>query len=264
MLLNLWLDQPVWLIVASLSGLFLGAVALLCLLPQVPVLRPRVLRLGSGVVAPYFGSVSVLLALLIGFVANDAWERQRQATRIVNAERASLLAIHDLSLATISDMRAIRERLAAYADALIADEWPKMLDGESSARASAALGDLLRAVADPRVGVEGGAVAHAALLDAAMNLRAARGDRLALSETRGNQSKWITLLVLAGLTLAALWLVHMDKPWALATTLLLFTIGIVTTFSVIALNERPFDGVLALEPTAIVSARAAMAAGRAE
>lgn len=258
MILAYWLDQPVWLIFALLAALFAAATALFCLAANLRFTRPGMLKLGTGIVAPYFSAVSVLLALLTGFVANDAWERQRQAVKIVQSEKTNLLAVHDLSLATASDMSMIRARLLTYAETLIDDEWPKMTDGTSSARAGEALGLLLQAVADPRHAAEAGPVAHAALLDSVMNLRTARGERLALSDAQGDQSKWLTLMVLAGLTSVALGLTHMAHPWAQGVTLILFSIAMVTTLGVIALHERPFDGPLALSSGPLQAARAAM------
>ena len=58
-------------------------------------------RLGAGMVPTYFTAIATLLALLTGFVANDAWERQRSASRVLQAERANALAVYDLSLASV-------------------------------------------------------------------------------------------------------------------------------------------------------------------
>ncbi|GJD95639.1 bestrophin-like domain [Methylobacterium iners] len=259
MILGAWLDQPVWLIFTLLGASFAVVSGLLWLVSNLRPTQPLLRRLGLGIVAPYFNAISVMLALLTSFVANDAWERQRQASRIVQSERTNLLAAHDLSLATASDMSDIRKRLLAYAEALIADEWPRMTEGASSNAAGEALGALMQAVADPRHTTEAGAPAHAALLDAVMNLRAARGERLALSDAQGDQSKWLTLMVLAGLTLIALALIHVDKPVPQAVTLLLFSAAMVTTLGVIALHERPFDGPLALSAAPLESARMVMA-----
>lgn len=59
----------------------------------------------------------------------------------------------------------------------------------------------------------------------------------------------------------AIGLVHLERPWAQAATLLMFSIAMVTTLGVIALHERPFDGPLAIGPESIRAARLAMAAG---
>jgi hypothetical protein len=69
-------------------------------------------------------------------------------------------------------------------------------------------------------------------------------------------------MVLAGLTLVAIGLVHLERPVAQVTTLMLFAIAMVTTLGVVALHERPFDGPLAMSPAPIERAKAVMVEGR--
>ncbi|CAO4164480.1 bestrophin-like domain [Methylorubrum aminovorans] len=262
MILGLWLDQPVWLMFTLLAGVFLAICAGLSLLTNLPWTKEGVRRLAAGIVPPYIAVVAVLLALLTGFVANDAWERQRQASRVVQAERSHALAVYDLSIASAPDMSGLRTALFAYLEAVVTEEWPSMAaTGASAPNAGQALGRLLQVAADPRNAKEAGEATHAALLDAVMQLRSARSERLALSSARSDESKWLTLLVLAALTLTAIALVHCERPLAQGATLFLFSAAMVTTLGVVALHERPFDGPLALSPEPIRLARAAMEAG---
>lgn len=259
MILTYWLDQPVWLMFALLAALVLGASALIWLASNLQATRPAMLKLGTGIVAPYFTAISVLLALLAGFVANDSWERHRQASRIVQTERANATAVIDLSLASVSDMREIRARLAAYLDAVTSQEWPLMAEtGDAAPQAGIALGALLQAVADPKVAREAGQSVQQTLLDTVMALRNARGERLALANASDDQSKWLNLLALAGLTLIAIGLIHQDKPAAEAATLVLFSLAVITTLGVVALHARPFDGPMAVSAKPLVEARAAI------
>ena len=132
MILSLWLDQPVWLMFTLLAVPILGLCAVLWLLTVWRRSRPLMQSCGTGIVAPYFSAISVMLALLTGFVANDAWERQRQASRVVQSERANARAVYDLSIATASDMSGIRASLAEYLDAVIGEEWAAMISGWSA------------------------------------------------------------------------------------------------------------------------------------
>ena len=260
MILGLWLDQPIWAMFAWLAAPFAALSLALCLVSGLRFTRPGVLWASRGIVAPYFSAISVLLALLTGFVANDAWERQRAAARVVQAERADARAVHDLSLASVSDMRNIRSALQAYLDAVVQEEWPRMGEGSYSPEASRRLGLLLEAVAAPVIATEAGPATHSALLSAAMALRAARGERLALSDASSDETKWLVLLILAGLTLTALSLVHAERLPAQATSLILFSVAMVATLGLVALHERPFDGPLALSAEPLRIALAAMQA----
>jgi hypothetical protein len=258
MFFGFWLDQPLWAMFAILAVPFAALSGLLWLATRLRRTRPLMVRLGAGMVPTYFTAIATLLALLTGFVANDAWERQRAASRTLQAERANALAVHDLSLASVTDMRNIREALAAYLDVVIKLEWPRMSEGGSAPEAGAGLRRLLEAVSDPKITAEAGAPVHAALLNAAMALRADRGERLALSRSASDETKWLTLLVLAGLTLVALGLVHTGFPAAQGTVLVTFSLAMVTTLGLIALHERPFDGPLAMSPEPLIIAHTAV------
>ncbi len=135
-----------------------------------------------------------------------------------------------------------------------------MGEGSYSPEASRRLGLLLEAVAAPVIATEAGSATHSALLSAAMALRAARGERLALSDASSDETKWLVLLILAGLTLTALSLVHAERPPAQATSLILFSVAMVATLGLVALHERPFDGPLALSAEPLRIALAAMQA----
>lgn len=253
MLIEWWLDRPVPLIYGLLAALLVTTAAALLLLTSAPRSRGWAGRFG-GVVAPFFGAVSVLFGLLTGFLANDAWERNRQAGRAILAERDAAVALYDLSLATVSDMSGLRTALRGYLDAVVGDEWERQRDGFSSPKAKTALTALTREVADPRLAAQSGLVSHAALLDLVGRIRTARGDRLALAEQYSDQAKWWTVILLALLTQVGLALVHLDKPRAQGAALAVFSAAAVAAIGLVAIKERPFDGPLGLAPTALVEA----------
>ncbi|KMO40234.1 hypothetical protein VQ03_14455 [Methylobacterium tarhaniae] len=262
MILGFWLDLPVWLVFSLLAAYVFGVCAVISLVTNLPWTRPWIGRISIGIAPTYIGVLAVLLALLTGFVANDAWERQRAASRVVQAERAHALAVYDLSHAAAPDMSDLRKALAGYLDAVIDAEWPAMAEtGRGVPQAGEALARLLQAAADPRTGAEAGQPAQSALLAAVMGLRSARGERLALVASEQDETKWLTLLVLAGLTMVSIGLVHWERPAAQIVTLFLFAAAMVTTLGVIALHERPFDGPMALKPESLRVARSIVVAG---
>lgn len=244
-MIDLWFDQPVWAILALLAGLLVGVAAVIRWVTFGRWTRPWALSL-AGVVAPFFSSIAILFGLLTGFVANDAWDRTKQASRAILTERDALVGVHDLSVATVSDMSAIRGAERRYIHSVINDEWQRMRDGQSSAEAAQRLGELLREVSDPKITTEAGQPAHAALLDLSLKVRSARSDRLALSQQQSDETKWLTVLILAVLTELALGLVHLERARAQLAALLLFSAAATTALGLIAIRERPFDGPLRL------------------
>ncbi len=253
MIFDIWLDLPVWGIFLALAVVFAASAALIHWLCFGEPMRARAHSL-SGVVAPFFGSVAVLFSLLTGFLANEVWDRNRQAGRAVLAEREGLLALHAISIAAASDMDGIRTAARAYAEALIQDEWPRMREQESSEKAGQALLDLLTGASAPQVGVEAGSAAQNALLSTVLRLRGARYDRLAVSGDQTDRTKWAAVVVLALITQAAIAIVHLDKPKAQLAALSIFSAAVIMTLGLIAIRERPFDGPLRLSPAPLQEA----------
>lgn len=262
-MLGFWLEQPIWLMFLILAAGFLLVVALIHAASFSPWTRGHATRL-EGVAASYFSAPAVLLALLTGFVANDTWERQRQASRVVQSESDDVLAVQDLAVAAASDTTAIRRALRLYVQAVVTDEWPRMAQGRASGNAADALGALLREVADPRIATEAGAPAQSALLGSVLRIRGDRGERLSINQHRVDDTKWLALLILGVLTQMAIGIVHLDRPRAQLAALAIFTAGLISTLGLVAVHEWPFDGPAAIRPTALEAASSRIAASLGE
>jgi hypothetical protein len=198
----------------------------------------------TGVVAPFFGAVSVLFALLTSFLANDVGDRNRQAWRAVHTESSAAMSVHTLSVASASDMAAIRVALRDYLQSVVRDEWRAMAEDGASSKTDAALAALLRELSDPKIATEAGQAVHNALLSTALRVRDARADRLALASDRTNDVKWATVMLLGVLTQIALAFVHLERVRAQVAAIALFSVAAVVALGLIALQEQPFDGAL--------------------
>src|SRR3982074_1665547 len=84
-MINAWLDLPVAALFAVLIVFYALTGALILWLCVCSPLRAKILTM-TGVVAPFFSAVSVLFALLTGFLASDVGDRNRQAWRAVHTE----------------------------------------------------------------------------------------------------------------------------------------------------------------------------------
>jgi hypothetical protein len=246
-LIEAWLDLPSAAVFGALALLYLCTGTLIAWIAYGVPLGPRT-KLLDGVVAPFFGAVAVLFALLTGFLAGDIGERNRQAARAVQAEVAELRNVFTLSVASASDMQAIRDDWAAYVKAIVTDEWKAMTDGDSAPSAAAAYDALLREVSEPKVATEAGAAVHSALLNAAVRVGTARSERLALASDNTSELKWAMVLMLGIMTQIAIGVVHLQKRNAHIAALSVFSIAAVLTLGLIALQEHPFAGDVRLSP----------------
>lgn len=71
------------------------------------------------VVAPFAGAIIVIFSILVGFLANDVWDRNRRAAATVRGEDASLISLHALATASGTPHFAIDRAIRAYAAAVI-------------------------------------------------------------------------------------------------------------------------------------------------
>jgi hypothetical protein len=240
-----WLDLPS---IGMFAALVLLYAATGVVIAWIALARITGMSRFDGVVAPFFGAVSVLFALLTGFLASDIADRNRQAVRAVQTEAGELRNIHTLSIASVSDMHSIRTALAEYVKALVNDEWPAMANERPAPSAAAAYDELLRDVSDPKITQEAGAAVQVALLNAAVRAGTARSDRLALAADRTTDIKWVLVLFLGVMTQVSIALVHLTKRNAQIAALAVFSMAAVIALGLIALQERPFAGDIRVPP----------------
>jgi hypothetical protein len=258
-MINAWLDFPTTGLFAALIAFYVLTGALISWLCVGSPLRAKIQTV-TGVVAPFFTAISVLFALLTGFLANDVGDRNRQAWRAVHSESSAAAGVYTLSVASASDMAAIRLALHDYLQSVLRDEWLAMAEDGASPKTDAALGALLRELSDPKIAAEAGQAVHSALLGTALRMRDARAERLALASDRTNDVKWTTLLILGVLTQIALAFVHLERPRAQVAAIALFSVAAVVALGLIALQEQPFDGALRISSAPLQEALKATAA----
>lgn len=110
-----WLALPVVVLFLSLFAFYLATAALMVWLTFRSPLSGRIHSF-KGVVAPFFGSTAIIFGLLLAFLSNDIWDRNRQADRIVLIESNTLVALYSLSAASGADNSRLRSATGAAAE----------------------------------------------------------------------------------------------------------------------------------------------------
>lgn len=199
-----------------------------------------------GLVAPFFTSVAVLFSLLLGFLANDVWERNRRGHRAVATEREALTTLQALGRLTGAHA-ALDEAARAYAKAAVEKEWPAMERQKAAPEAAGALDELLA------VAASAGATPaiERALIEAAQRVRAAREERLLLSLQGPEELRWATVLLLALITQICIAAVHLETPRPQAAALVLSGVAIWIAITLVAAYEYPFAPPLSVPSTAL-------------
>jgi len=240
-----WLALPVPVVFASLFAFYLATGSLLVWLSFWSPVSGHV-QSCKGVVAPFFGSVGIIFGLLVAFLSNDIWDRNKQAERVVHTESDTLVALYGLGVASGSDSKELRSSIRGYASAVVEDEFLRPQSQERSKRTDAALDALLREVALPGASKDFGV--QRTMLDMVLKIRGAHEDRLGLSDDRTAVTKWAAALLLALITQLAIAVVHLERPRPQAAALFIFTLGAVCLLGMLAIHEAPFEPPIFIPP----------------
>ncbi|MBY0610761.1 MAG: DUF4239 domain-containing protein [Beijerinckiaceae bacterium] len=235
-MIEAWLNLPTPAMIAAATGFFFGFALFLHWLTFASPARVWVQSF-AGVVAPFFSSTAVILALMFSLLSSDVWDRFKRAQLSVAQERNGLHSLVVLSRATDAP-EGLRDAVRTYLKAAVDNDWREMAEQEPTLESDAALDPLLRmALVAPRAGANTGA----SLASAIETVRNARQARLALANQSVDGVRWLTVIVLAMLTQLGMALVHVDKRRAQAAALTVFTAATVIMFTLVALYEYPFS-----------------------
>ena len=237
-LLTAWLELPVAALFATLFVFYFATGSLLVWLSFRSKLSGRIQSF-KGVVAPFFVSVAVIFGLLVGFLAGDIWERNKQASRVVLNESDTLVALYSMAVASGSDDKGLRTAIRSYVRAVVDDEWPRLAVQQRSAKADAALNALVKEVTRPAASRD--AVVQRTMLDMVLRVRAAHEDRIVLSGDRTMVTKWVAVLLLALITQLAISAVHLETPRPQLAALFIFTLAAVSVLGLLGMHEAPFE-----------------------
>ncbi|MDQ6702420.1 MAG: DUF4239 domain-containing protein [Pseudomonadota bacterium] len=248
-MIDAWLSLPLPALILILAAFYSASALVLIRLSFGALVGPWV-RSFQGVVAPFVGAIAIIFSILTGFLANDVWDRNERAAATVRGEGANLVSLHALAAAFGTPHVAIDRAIRAYAAAVIDKEWPRMENGEAAPEAEAAQDELLQTVAQSDVAL-GNAALDGLLLDTAVKVREARGDRLALSSDFSENFKWTCVLLMALMAQISVAAVHLNEARAQVAAMVIFTASIILVIGLVAMHEGPFQPPLGISPAPI-------------
>jgi hypothetical protein len=198
--------------------------------------------------------LSVVFALLVGFLAAQVWADADRASTAVNHEASALRSVVLLANQFPAETDArFRELVRQHIQTAVGEAWPKM--GQRSLTLTLvpkALAQALKLAIDLDPHSPGQSIAQRELVASIQTALDARRQRVLLSGSTVSAVKWGALLVQAGLILLTIAMVHSDNPTANRIILGIFATGTAAAIILIAAYSRPFSGALAVQPTALL------------
>jgi len=238
-IIGAWLELRAWQLLLALAGFYaLAGLAIHLLVFHSPVSEWA--RSFRGVVAPFFVTPILIFSLLLGFIASEVWHRNAEAVQLVRDEGDALFALTHLIPDNDPAEKTLLGLIRAYAQSVVAEEWPRMQGGNRFPATEAAFTSLLSAIVETPVSGVNGPSVQKARLDIAMKLHAVRGIRLSLAGDRTDEIKWATLLILGLLAQIAIAAVHLEIPRPQIAGLTIFSLAAVAALGLVAIQERPF------------------------
>jgi hypothetical protein len=195
-----------------------------------------------GIPGPFFASVAVLFALFAAFLSTEVQRRDAEAQGAIMREADGVRTILRLTEPLGEAGAPVKAAAIGYAQAVVTKELPEMRDGLDVLNDLEPLRSLSASVMSPSLSASASPAAQSAVLDALVDVRRARMDRVTLADTSSAPLNWVAMLVLGVLTQFAVAVVQLDKMRPQALALFVFTAAFAATVAVIGLGERPFSG----------------------
>jgi hypothetical protein len=205
------------------------------------------------------GVLGTTYGVILGFMLFTVWTDFREAEIDVALEAASLLNVHNVAAGLPAQQRnAMRELTVKYAEAVVGQEWPAMQAQRENHEGEVVLQQMWHVLiaAQAQTSLETSSVDH--LTTAMTSLGEHRRMRNEQHENRLPGVLWMLLIVGGVSTVVSSCLLGNDKKWLHYGQVMALTFVISVTLAAIADIARPFEGAVAVAPTALERTLAVM------
>ena len=234
--------QPVWLAGLMIIGFaILGATAVELTVRR--LIPTRIRHEHGNVASAMFTVVGTTYAVLLAFVAMLAFNGFNKAQAATDTEASLVQTVYQLvDGLTGPEMVSMRQDIVAYAQAVVATEWPVQARGGAVAEAQPTLVTLTRTALHLRPDNIANGNLHALLLQDLTRLADARRERLLAGRAETPGIVWFVLLAGGGITVAFGSFLGAPSLWMqLVMSAVLATSGALVLLVIVALSN-PFRG----------------------
>ena len=236
------------------------------------VIYAVVMGLAAGERARAFKAVSpgmlpplgILFALFIAFTASQVWNDTDRANTAVIREASALRAVVILAASFPGETEAhMRRLIRRHIEEAAYQEWPMMAQHTATLtivpQPLAEAEQLTLALVPSNQGQK---IAQRAINTALEDALDARRQRISVSLSEVNLTKWSCLLVQAICMLFAIAMVHSDNQRTVAITMGLFASGVAVSVLIILAHDRPFTGEISVGPAPLLQVMPQTAGGQ--
>jgi hypothetical protein len=210
-----------------------------------------------------YAVIGVIYAVILAQVVIAAWDDYQDARAVADDEANAVLNLARLAQVwPDEDRERVEDALTTYARHVVDVEWPTMAQNQFDQSLHTSLvHDLWRAVNEAGARAEDLDPVYAASLQQLDTLDEARRSRVLLGEDRLPEAMTLTLIIGAVVTVGFSYLFAVEDGWIQG----LMTASLATLVALLLLLqyqlETPYEGVSAIEPTAMELVRTEIDAG---
>lgn len=193
--------------------------------------------------------VGTLYAVMLAFVIAIVWQEYDGSQARAYAEAAAATDVWHLAQGVSEPLRGeLRTGIVDYARALVADEWPHMQQGRTSARSEMILTRLITDAARAHASDPGTAAVHGELLRHLTDVHDMRRYRIADNTNGVSWFEWLVLVIGAAVVIGFCYVFGMrnDRPLMLMTAGV--AIMVVSVWVLVFELDYPFRGQLGVSP----------------
>jgi hypothetical protein len=218
-------------------------------------------KLLNDVTGWQLGVLGTTYGVILGFMLYTVWQGFRAAQVDADLEATSMLNVYRIAGGLPSPQREeIRELARRYEFVVVNQEWPAMQRQQDDRAAAIVLNEMWQVLetAKPDSAIAINSIDH--IQYAMSNLAERRNMR---DRQRNNQMPsllWVLLVLGGGATIVSSCLLGNDKKWLHYCQVGALTFVVVTALCAIADLARPYEGSVAVQPSAFVQATEAMKA----
>jgi hypothetical protein len=251
----IWMTLVVFGVTYLFAALLQTVVGMLATKERAPAFK----AVSSGMLSP----LGILFGLFVAFTAAQVWNDIDRANTAVNREASSLKTVLVLAATFSGDSEArLRSLVRRHIEETVTHEWPMMVRHAATIHVSPpSLVEALQQTLVLSPNNPGQQIAQREIVTAIENALEARRQRILVSESRVNLTKWACILLQAACALLAIAAVHIDNRLASTISLGFFATGVATSILLILAHDEPFAGQISVGPQPLLQVMPGLAGG---
>jgi len=207
--------------------------------------------------------LGIIFGLFVAFTAAQVWNDNERANAAVNREASALKSVLVLAATFPGEPEMqLRNLVRRYIQETATQEWPMMArHADTLSISPAPLTEALQQALALAPNTPGQQIAQHEIATSLENTLEARRQRILVSQSKVDLTKWACLILQAACALFAIAVVHSDNRLASTISLGVFATGVAASVLLILAHDEPFVGQISVGAQPLLQVMPNLASG---